>query len=178
MTRAYDTMPGVPAAGHIAGGAWHPGPSHHCTKCEPPPRPGTADAARWYLQRDLSYGLAADATIADARRYNGRYVYTPDGCAWVLAARATGRLVWSFGRATRAEQHLAHDRRTPTATRVDPDAVHAGDRIAWGTARGGRLAGSGTVEFATAEAVHVISGAGYHYPIAWTRVTGHWPAAA
>lgn len=168
---AYDMMPGVPAAGHIVGGAWHPGPSHHCTKCEHRPRPGTEAAARFYLQRDLSFGLAADVAIGNARRHPGKVAYTPDGVAWVTVDRR-GR--WSCGRSSRAEQHVAHDRSsTPVATRVDPDQVRDGDRLTWLSPKGDATL-TGTVEYATAEAVHVASGA-YRYPIAWTRVTGHWP---
>lgn len=34
--RAWDYMPGVPAAGHVtSGGAWHPGGARGCRKCEP-----------------------------------------------------------------------------------------------------------------------------------------------
>lgn len=35
MARAWDYMPGVPAAGHVtSGGAWHPGRANGCRKCE------------------------------------------------------------------------------------------------------------------------------------------------
>lgn len=34
--RAYPVYPGVPAAGHVAGGFWHPGQADGCVKCEPP----------------------------------------------------------------------------------------------------------------------------------------------
>jgi hypothetical protein len=171
----YDMMPGVPAAGHVSGGGfWHPGPAHHCTKCEPRPQPGTEAAARFYLQRDLSYGIAADVTITDARRHPGRYAYTPDGCAWVTVDRR-GR--WSHGRSSRAEQHLAHDRRAAVATRIDPDRVAPGDRLTYTAldGRGGELAG---------EASHALPGCVWIIPdavpgcshlIGWTRVTGHWP---
>jgi hypothetical protein len=174
MTSAIDMMPGVPGAGHLApGGGWHPGPAHHCTRCERRPPAGTQAAARWYLQRELCYGIGADVTITGARRFPGRIAYTPDGCAWVTAG-PRGR--WAYGRSSRAEQHLAHDRRgTPVMTRVDPDAVRAGDRLSWLAPRGAATL-TGAVEYATAEAVHVISGA-YRYPVAWTRITGHWPAA-
>lgn len=42
MNRAYPYMPGVPAAGHITGGAWHPGAISSCRRCTPaePERPG------------------------------------------------------------------------------------------------------------------------------------------
>lgn len=42
MTKAFPVMPGVPAAGHIAGGYWHPGSPEVCHKgaCAPPPRRG------------------------------------------------------------------------------------------------------------------------------------------
>jgi hypothetical protein len=34
--RAWEAIPGVPAAGHVtAGGWWHPGRSDGCPKCEP-----------------------------------------------------------------------------------------------------------------------------------------------
>jgi hypothetical protein len=37
MTKAFDYIPGVPAAGHVTGGGyWHPGRSDNCVKCEPP----------------------------------------------------------------------------------------------------------------------------------------------
>jgi hypothetical protein len=38
VTRAYPVMPGVPAAGHYAGGFWHPGSADRCTRgaCAPP----------------------------------------------------------------------------------------------------------------------------------------------
>jgi hypothetical protein len=36
---AYPMMPGVPAAGHVNGGAWHPGQVDGCVKCPPPPCP-------------------------------------------------------------------------------------------------------------------------------------------
>jgi hypothetical protein len=32
----YPFIPGVPAAGHIARGYWHPGRAENCAKCEPP----------------------------------------------------------------------------------------------------------------------------------------------
>jgi hypothetical protein len=31
--RPYEFMPGVPAAGHISGGFWHPGRIDGCPKC-------------------------------------------------------------------------------------------------------------------------------------------------
>jgi hypothetical protein len=41
MSRVIPAVPGVPAAGHIAGGYWHPGPASTCHKgaCAPPPAP-------------------------------------------------------------------------------------------------------------------------------------------
>ena len=36
---AVPVVPGVPAAGHLARGFWHPGPADGCAKCPPPPRP-------------------------------------------------------------------------------------------------------------------------------------------
>lgn len=171
----YPVMPGVPAAGHVSrGGHYHPGPAHHCTKCDPQPPPGTEAGALWYLQRELSYGMAADFVIADARRQPGWTAYTPDGCAWVVTSGRPAR--WAYGRASRAEQHLAHDRRTVVRTRVDPDAIGPGHEIAWTGPDG-----VGTVEYTTAEGVHVLADGGYlvpdrkhRYAIEWTRVTGHW----
>jgi hypothetical protein len=47
--RAYPFWPGVPAAGHVAGGHWHPGPVDGCVKCEPaPPR---RRAGQWLDRR-------------------------------------------------------------------------------------------------------------------------------
>jgi len=35
MARAWEVMPGVPAAGHVTGGGfWHPGRVDGCTKCD------------------------------------------------------------------------------------------------------------------------------------------------
>jgi hypothetical protein len=35
MTRAWDYMPGAPAAGHVtAAGSWHPGGRNVCHRCE------------------------------------------------------------------------------------------------------------------------------------------------
>jgi len=31
----YDFIPGVPAAGHVSRGYWHPGRAEGCVKCEP-----------------------------------------------------------------------------------------------------------------------------------------------
>jgi hypothetical protein len=39
MSRPYPVMPGLPAAGHVAGGFWHPGPIDACTRCTPPYSP-------------------------------------------------------------------------------------------------------------------------------------------
>jgi hypothetical protein len=38
MSKAYPYMPGVPAAGHIYNGFWHPGRIDGCPKC-PTPKP-------------------------------------------------------------------------------------------------------------------------------------------
>ena len=37
--RAFDYMPGIPAAGHVANGFWHPGAARNChkTPCYEPP---------------------------------------------------------------------------------------------------------------------------------------------
>ena len=38
--KAFDYIPGVPAAGHLTrGGYWHPGPASSCHRCEPPEYP-------------------------------------------------------------------------------------------------------------------------------------------
>ena len=45
--RSHPYMPGVPAAGHIVRGYWHPGREEGCPKCRPaPPVPRPAPAAR------------------------------------------------------------------------------------------------------------------------------------
>lgn len=31
----YPMIPGVPAAGHVSRGFWHPGPEQGCQKCAP-----------------------------------------------------------------------------------------------------------------------------------------------
>ena len=36
--KPYPYLPGVPAAGHISRGFWHPGKPDGCPKCEPPGR--------------------------------------------------------------------------------------------------------------------------------------------
>lgn len=37
--KSWPMIPGVPAAGHVTGGFWHPGRAEGCGKCEPaPPR--------------------------------------------------------------------------------------------------------------------------------------------
>ena len=44
--RAWDYMPGVPAAGHVTSrGFWHPGPAQGCQKCEPTRTPSRAQRA-------------------------------------------------------------------------------------------------------------------------------------
>jgi hypothetical protein len=40
---AYPYMPGVPAAGHISGGFWHPGQIDGCAKCPHPPHAMVAE---------------------------------------------------------------------------------------------------------------------------------------
>jgi predicted Zn-dependent protease len=42
---AYPVVPGAPAAGHIAGGFWHPGQADGCVKCTP--YTGMAPVARY-----------------------------------------------------------------------------------------------------------------------------------
>jgi hypothetical protein len=105
VTRAYDFMPGVPAAGHIAGGYWHPGPAgENCAKCAP--APGSEAAARHFLTARRAYGVAAGSTLDRARANPGRYAYTPDGACWVIVR--PGRR-WEADDSTRAERRAAHD---------------------------------------------------------------------
>jgi hypothetical protein len=40
MTRGWDYIPGVPAAGHISpSGYWHHGAASRCDRCDPKPDP-------------------------------------------------------------------------------------------------------------------------------------------
>jgi len=126
-----------------------------------------------WLHRERVFGLAADVTVDTAREHPGRVCYTPDGACWV---RYAGEGTWLAGDSADAEMRLAHDRRRPVRTRIDPDAIEAGDTVTY-LAVEGRREYTGRAEYGTAGALHVTRDR-LTWTVEWDRLTGHTPQGA
>lgn len=67
---------------------------------------GSEARARHYLTAIRRYPApVADAVIEEARRFPGRYAYTPDRFAWVVHHMPAGR--WASGDSTESETRIA-----------------------------------------------------------------------
>lgn len=77
--RAHYWRPGVPAAGHIAGGYWHPGRIDGCRKC---PQPRRTDAAM-SVPTVICHGVVD----ADRDEERGKVRYRCPGCGLDVVLR-------------------------------------------------------------------------------------------
>lgn len=63
--RTYPAMPGVPAAGHISCGFWHPGQADGCAKCP-------ENDSNWLRRRLADPTLPPPPTAEQRRARRGR----------------------------------------------------------------------------------------------------------
>jgi hypothetical protein len=93
---AFPLVPGVPAAGHVSRGFWHPGPADGCPKCPPPRTP--------YIRRphigDRIQGPTGVETVIRVIGRTGEQIVTTDriGREWHRRRAPSGTWVRAIDR--------------------------------------------------------------------------------
>jgi hypothetical protein len=95
VASVYPMMPGIPSAGHVAGGAWHPGGADGCAKCAPPPpRPVNRNVVHGGDTITYTSVVGGDPELTGRVEYATRdacHVVTPGGGHYAIAwRRVTG----------------------------------------------------------------------------------------